>query len=103
MFDHQLHENSALLLLNCQFHPHEIRNVEGEAFLNLALCDTMGLSGQNGAGPHSGDIVSIIGGHVPDGYQVNFIANARRSSDSSSFPDLKESSFARHSSTRPSR
>lgn len=49
----------------------------------------MGLP-EEGAGLHHDDIISIIQGHVPDGYQVNFIANTRRrSSDSSSLPHFK--------------
>uniref|UniRef100_H2RYC9 Uncharacterized protein n=1 Tax=Takifugu rubripes TaxID=31033 RepID=H2RYC9_TAKRU len=65
--------------LNClTFRPYLIRGVKEGTFLNLALCDAMGLSEKKGEGLHSDDIISIIQGHVPDGYQVNFIANARR-------------------------
>uniref|UniRef100_A0A674PMF3 Uncharacterized protein n=1 Tax=Takifugu rubripes TaxID=31033 RepID=A0A674PMF3_TAKRU len=69
LFDRQLNPNSALLLLNCQFRTYLIRGVEGRTFLNLALCDTMGLSEKKGAGLHSDDIVSIIQGHVRNGYK----------------------------------
>uniref|UniRef100_A0A674MXG3 G domain-containing protein n=1 Tax=Takifugu rubripes TaxID=31033 RepID=A0A674MXG3_TAKRU len=47
------------------------RDVEGGTFLNLALCDTMGLAEEKGEGLHSDDIVSIIQGHVPDSYQFS--------------------------------
>uniref|UniRef100_A0A674NH99 G domain-containing protein n=1 Tax=Takifugu rubripes TaxID=31033 RepID=A0A674NH99_TAKRU len=53
------------------FCPYLIRGVKEGTFLNLALCDAMGLSEENGAGLHSDDIVSIIQGHVPDGYQFS--------------------------------
>eukprot|EP00066_Takifugu_rubripes_P029712 XP_011618978.1 PREDICTED: interferon-induced protein 44-like [Takifugu rubripes] len=53
------------------FRPYLIRGVKEGTFLNLALCDAMGLSEENGAGLHSDDIISIIQGHVPDGYQFS--------------------------------
>eukprot|EP00066_Takifugu_rubripes_P008301 XP_003974397.1 PREDICTED: interferon-induced protein 44-like [Takifugu rubripes] len=52
-----------------EFRTYLIRGVEGRTFLNLALCDTMGLSEKKGAGLHSDDIVSIIQGHVRNGYK----------------------------------
>ncbi|XP_029683550.1 interferon-induced protein 44-like [Takifugu rubripes] len=53
------------------FRPYLIRGVKEGTFLNLALCDAMGLSEKKGEGLHSDDIISIIQGHVPDGYQFS--------------------------------
>uniref|UniRef100_H2S8G9 Uncharacterized protein n=1 Tax=Takifugu rubripes TaxID=31033 RepID=H2S8G9_TAKRU len=53
-----------------EFRPYLISD-EGGTRLNLALCDTMGLAEEKGEGLHSDDIVSIIQGHAPDGYQFS--------------------------------
>ncbi|KAF7659691.1 hypothetical protein LDENG_00294790 [Lucifuga dentata] len=39
--------------------------------LPVILCDTMGLEESTGAGLDMDDIISILKGHVPDGYQLN--------------------------------
>ncbi|KAG8507928.1 Interferon-induced protein 44 [Galemys pyrenaicus] len=69
---------------------YSIKDGKDGNLLPLTLCDSMGL-GEEGEGLCMGDIISILKGHVPDGYQFNSIKPiAPGHSDYINNPSLKD-------------
>ncbi|KAK2908053.1 interferon-induced protein 44-like [Channa argus] len=57
--------------LTTKFRTYSVKAGRGGKPLPIILCDTMGLEESTGAGLDVDDIVSILKGHVRDGYQFN--------------------------------
>ncbi|KAK2835316.1 hypothetical protein Q5P01_015800 [Channa striata] len=57
--------------LTTKFRTYSVKVGRGGKPLPIILCDTMGLEERTGAGLDVDDIVSILKGHMTDGYQFN--------------------------------
>lgn len=55
-----------------QFRTYSIKAGREGGTLPFVLCDTMGLEEGTKAGLDVNDVTSILKGHMPDGYQVQF-------------------------------
>ncbi|KAK2835317.1 hypothetical protein Q5P01_015801 [Channa striata] len=60
--------------LTTQFRSYSLKADRSGKALPIVLCDTMGLEEKMGAGTYMDDLVDILKGHMPDGYQFNPIA-----------------------------
>lgn len=60
--------------LTTKFRTYSVKVGRDGKPLPIILCDTMGLEDSAGAGLDIDDIVSILKGHMPDGYQFNSAA-----------------------------
>ncbi|KAK2835319.1 hypothetical protein Q5P01_015803 [Channa striata] len=61
--------------LTTQFRSYSLKADRSGKALPIVLCDSMGLEERMGAGIDIEDIINILKGHMPDGYQFNPIAH----------------------------